>query len=384
MNSIQPLALAQFSGAEVTLENLLASRQPDLSIMQGDDAQPVILTTDAASPSDQIVFHCASGANALGIGCDRAWLQAFYPNGVADLALDELPEVLGLATAEIVLQPVLTALGSLFSHPISVQRITAETPSEWRAIHLSPATGATPAFATLLLSEPAEQDLLGRIEALPINAALSLDAVAVLDLHVGLGSQFVDQDELENLRPGAVVLMPRGTSLEHPPIFVGPNFSSIGFANIDDTVLTLRTASDDTQGDDMAGDGEDDVENDGEDAVTDEAQEDALAEAPTEDGADAPSPAADEPEQPLPNSEDAVDVDVEDLEVRLDFVLGQKSITLAELRELTAGTAITLDTPTSHAVEIYASGRRVGQGEMVEIDGNLGVRITRVNRRSDG
>lgn len=61
--------------------------------------------------------------------------------------------------------------------------------------------------------------------------------------------------------------------------------------------------------------------------------------------------------------------------VRLSFDLGEISLTLAELRALQPGQAIQLGHPLASAVRIRVNGALIGEGELVEIDGLLGVSV---------
>jgi type III secretion protein Q len=61
--------------------------------------------------------------------------------------------------------------------------------------------------------------------------------------------------------------------------------------------------------------------------------------------------------------------------VRLSFDLGEISLTLAELRALQPGQAIRLGHPVTGAVRIRANGALIGAGELVEIDGHLGISV---------
>ena len=64
--------------------------------------------------------------------------------------------------------------------------------------------------------------------------------------------------------------------------------------------------------------------------------------------------------------------------VRLSFDLGEISLSLAELRALQPGQAIRLEHPLASAVRIRANGALIGEGELVEIDGHLGVSIAQL------
>lgn len=64
--------------------------------------------------------------------------------------------------------------------------------------------------------------------------------------------------------------------------------------------------------------------------------------------------------------------------VRLSFDLGAISMTLSELRALQPGQAIPLGHPVAGAVRIRANGALIGEGELVEIDGQLGICVSQL------
>jgi type III secretion protein Q len=71
------------------------------------------------------------------------------------------------------------------------------------------------------------------------------------------------------------------------------------------------------------------------------------------------------------------------LPLRLAFDLGERSITLGELRQLQVGQTLDLGRPLTSAVSLRVNGALVGTGELVEIDGRIGVAIgTLANRAS--
>nr|WP_180882922.1 type III secretion system cytoplasmic ring protein SctQ [Mesorhizobium loti] len=71
------------------------------------------------------------------------------------------------------------------------------------------------------------------------------------------------------------------------------------------------------------------------------------------------------------------DATLEDLPVALAFEVGRKAMPLGDIRKLSAGAIVQLDT-AGQAVDIVANGKRIGQGEMVRIGESLGVRVTRM------
>lgn len=64
--------------------------------------------------------------------------------------------------------------------------------------------------------------------------------------------------------------------------------------------------------------------------------------------------------------------------VHLSFDLGAISMTLSELRALQPGQAIPLGHPVAGAVRIRANGALIGEGELVEIDGQLGICVSQL------
>lgn len=66
--------------------------------------------------------------------------------------------------------------------------------------------------------------------------------------------------------------------------------------------------------------------------------------------------------------------------VLLSFDLGELTLPLAELQQLVPGQSFNLGRPLAGAVRVRANGALVGHGELVEIDGRLGVALTRIGR----
>jgi type III secretion protein Q len=58
-------------------------------------------------------------------------------------------------------------------------------------------------------------------------------------------------------------------------------------------------------------------------------------------------------------------------------VAGVLNLTVAELSRLKAGDSITLDQPAQPFVRLLAHGKEIGLGELVDIDGKLGVQLSR-------
>jgi type III secretion protein Q len=61
--------------------------------------------------------------------------------------------------------------------------------------------------------------------------------------------------------------------------------------------------------------------------------------------------------------------------VRIHAIVGEKEMTLSEAQGLVPGTILELDRTGPDPVRIALNGKIAGQGELVEVDGRLGVRI---------
>lgn len=67
-----------------------------------------------------------------------------------------------------------------------------------------------------------------------------------------------------------------------------------------------------------------------------------------------------------------------DLPVRLTFDLGERSLTLQELTTIGVGYVFDLGLSPRGGVNLRVNGLRVGEGEIIEIDGRIGVAVTRI------
>ncbi len=66
------------------------------------------------------------------------------------------------------------------------------------------------------------------------------------------------------------------------------------------------------------------------------------------------------------------------VEADLTVIIGRARRPIRELLEMRPGSVIALDRSPTDPVEILANGTLVARGEMVVVDGGLGVRITEI------
>lgn len=76
--------------------------------------------------------------------------------------------------------------------------------------------------------------------------------------------------------------------------------------------------------------------------------------------------------------------DLEEVSVPVTFDLGQLDLTIGELRRVREGYVVNLQRPLDGAVALRVNGRLIGRGELVDIEGSLGVRVIEIFPRDHG
>lgn len=126
-----------------------------------------------------------------------------------------------------------------------------------------------------------------------------------------------------------------------------------------------------------AGGGAEEVTHPGAGAHAREGEERAAVSPPRAEEAPLPSEVAGDPE-PLP--EDDLGALAPDVPVALVAVVGKARTTVGDLVGLRMGQVINLGRAPGETVDLVANGRLVARGELVEMDGKMGVRILKLIR----
>ncbi len=74
---------------------------------------------------------------------------------------------------------------------------------------------------------------------------------------------------------------------------------------------------------------------------------------------------------------------LDDIGIRVNFDLGERSLTLAELRLLAPGYVFELGRDLRRSVTIRANGKAIGEGELVDIEGQTGVSVLSISSKSE-
>jgi len=330
-NQAQALSLIALHGADVTVT---------LPPAEGADAGPVSWRLDFApgvpdalrqAATHRVDLEWAGAALRLHLppGALTAWINARVPA----LGPGELPEPLRAAALETLLAEALAALATASpGGPLRVSSAAGEAPLPhvWTLAARAQATGDT-VLAVLEADDLGLMLLAGLLgKVAPAGGALDEDALPVR-LRAVVGAASLPAAELRTLGSGDVILLDE--------YLVGPQ-GELWLGIPQGQGLRVRA----------------------------EQSSYLVTQGWTPLMTQTPTPAEDAPAgEPL---------DVDAIPVRLTFDLGERTMTLAELRQLQPGAIFDLQRPLADGpVMVRANGALVGSGSLVEIDGRVGVCI---------
>ena len=74
---------------------------------------------------------------------------------------------------------------------------------------------------------------------------------------------------------------------------------------------------------------------------------------------------------------------LESVPVKISAVLGKVKLDIAQLKSLGAGSIIELDRKVGEPIDLYVNDRLIARGELVMVDGALGVTMTEIVKHDD-
>lgn len=69
---------------------------------------------------------------------------------------------------------------------------------------------------------------------------------------------------------------------------------------------------------------------------------------------------------------------LEDIKVPMQVVLGETEMSVKSLSKITEGAIIELESLAGEPVDLIAAGEKIAKGEVVVIDENFGIRVTKM------
>ncbi len=346
----RPLTYPSVSSAEFQLNRTLAScqRQFQTSI----NNQQVTFVIGGMAKSDAPCFQ-------LDIELNGQTCQLFIGQYIADFllpskidhkALEKLPEGLAPAVFSKAIQPVLETLQIALG--VSASLINFEkcetTDSERLALGVN-FNGVNSTFQIALNALVLQ--ILDRIPAHQSSPLPDIPFWASLQK----GHTRLTTDEYVGLEVGDIVFLETHGASEQIIVRVNPRVSWLADSSGHQVTIRQRLQAMDEQFDQL------DSEQLHQDEELDQEQPDEEA------------PEA----EALPEGEN-IPVELADLPVTLMFEVGEQSMTAAEMQGLHNGYTFLLDNPVDQPVKLRANGKLIGECQLVEIEGRLGARISRL------
>lgn len=323
---------AQFPRAprsHIRLYNLALTRRPVLTLNIAGALTTLGLGPATNMPGDLIALTTDAGGAWLTLKPTlfKQWLQPW----IGSEPLTQLPSMLRNAAYHAALAPLLTALNAMSGLSFSLTESPAPLPESTARLGLRLTdTPAQNLNAVLCLDDATAAVLTARLERLPL-AVVKQEPWPTLPVSVTLwiGQIRLTPQEFRHLELSDMLLFP----------------SSAPDATLE---LTLRQSGRPV-------------------AVAHLHRRQLLIAHLVPIAMSEPSQAPDTPRPPL---------NPDDLEIRIDFDLGDLTLPLRELRAIQPGYSFELDRPDAQSVRIVAGSQVIGYGELVQIDDRLGVRVT--------
>ncbi|NMK50029.1 type III secretion system cytoplasmic ring protein SctQ [Achromobacter sp. Bel] len=345
------LPLPRLSGNEARARSLIARHGADLRVtlapLAGADAEPsdwrIGFTPgvpDALRQSASLTADIEWAGARLRLGLPASAVHAWLAARLPGLDAGEVPAPLIATAIETLLAEVMAGLADASpggpAHIVSRDAPAAPLPQAWTIAARHPATGGT-VFASL------ESDGLGLMllaglvsQAEPAVNDIDTDAVPVR-VAARLGWTDLPATELAALQPRDTIF------LDH--YLVSPDGELCLAAGGQGLRVRQENAS----------------------YLITQSWKPLMTETP--------QPSADAG----PDAQAPLDIDA--IPVRLTFELGERQFTLGDLRRLQPGETFDLERPLAEGpVIVRANGAFVGAGELVEIDGRVGVTLTRLGK----
>jgi type III secretion protein Q len=364
--------------AELALTNRLSLRRPPVAIMLGDAAvafKPIGLDSldRLARPDARLLFWFTVDSRPfvlqMAVALYERLLARIDPELLAaDIDQEILPLLLE-SCVEDALSQAETALG----HRIELAAVQPGTAFNLAGLDVGLEVlidGEEAGFAAL---RAAKEDVIGLAKVLSERPKPSRSFGDLkIEISLRTGAIWLDLGTLKALKPGDVLLAKEDASrFQRLAATVGEQW-------LFPVELTRKGPT--TRGPLRRAD-----RNDQEEWMMAEPNPAGdVDEALTKAGTGDQQPVADQPadiagadfsDESIPQPADAA---FDDLPIKLVFEIGRLDLPLGKLQEIGQGHVFELERPIGEAVEIHAGGRRIGQGEVVRIDDQIGVRVLRL------
>lgn len=316
-----------------------------IALPQGQKAllqlTPLAPGQDQAAAADTQRLHLEWGGGQMALDLTPSALDAWVQITLGTAGLVSLPDAFRQAAMEHVLQWLTSALDGAARGPAQLQSVVAAGPGRPaeapHALALGVQLEQGPALSCTLHMDSLALMLVSSLARnLPATGqGPSLDQLPVA-LHLCVGQTALPLKQLRALKRGAMVWLSQShlhsgqgvllrTAIGARRFWSAPAVLQDGQLILTSNPLTMTTPTDPTQ------------------------------------------------------ASDDTPLSLDEMPIHLSFDVGQKVLTLGQLRQLSEGHALPLDRDIQTAVSIRANGALIGQGQLLDIDGRLGVLINQLH-----
>jgi len=353
-DGIAPLSIRKFSKEQVLYNEFILKK-----VFVWQDKQIYIIPTSShkAQQSSYIGMHTGHGTFYLEQGIE--WIQS-----VSGIYIEHEDE----DTQKWLMQCAFERISKQNNFPIEITSISLHhylNPSKYEAISLKGL------FNSTLHASTKDWITLFSAQKFLNNANLSIDN---LNLHrnIVLGRQNISYLEYRKLRSGNIILLnDTNFSIDGTGLFSFGSFAmqvlyneqGLIFQEWNTNMKDKEEHSDDWNLEEYE---ESNLDEDQEEESNENHQAEEAVHHQEESSEQI---VQDEPTHPFA-----------DVPIKLTFSLGQLNLSVAQIMQLQEGSVLQLEKTTPVQVAIYANNKSIGSGEVVEVEGVLGVQITNLNR----
>jgi len=332
------MPIRRFSGNEVQARTQIGQRAVDLAVSLGGEVWRVSLVPVLERPTGiagewrvDAQWAGASLVITLPGNAATSWVEARFPK----LDLPALPPPFAAAALQEALEDVVSAIVALGRGPAQVDRLDTvqaagtEVPAHHFLLTLR--RNGQVIHAALSTDSLGLMLMAGSVAALPLVMNALDENTLPVPLRAEIGRTTLTTEVLTNLSGGDTILIDDCWISQGGELWLGNGQYGVR-ARCDDMQLTITQAF----------------------------TEISLAMSANESEAQG----------------DATMAPFASIPVRMTFDLGERTLSLGELKTLQPGQTLDLGRPLGGTVSIRANGAFIGYGELVEVDGRIGVTIT--------
>ena len=373
--SIQPFAYKPLAHQQALLNNLVSSFGGQLQTQI--NGQPCAVSLEPVTATRQFDLELQISVDGLPVRIQvtRDLFAGMSVGGspLSDL-LEQLPDDLRIGCATMAIERLLGDLRALIQKDLRLNRVS-------RSDHIpdgTPCLGITfqnqnSTSSGLLVVNDQIHSMIGN--ALGTAQAMPADHLA-MPLAVEVGHTILSDTRLRQLASGDIVLLDRSWYKSGKYVFLRMSESSGFVAEMNSSQVTLKQRVENGMSDDF--DDFDDLD------LGDDFDDDddfGLSEPEPEVQQQAPEPQMAPQQQAAPQQAPTQHVshqDIQGLPVKLVFDVGNHELTVGEMGRLGPGYTFELNRNITSPVTMKANGKAFAECELVNINNQIGARITKL------